>query len=448
MSKYTDYYKYDESEDRYLRFLEAPGDGLGMVLGDAPTVEDILARGGTVFIKSKKSEPIQPKLVIVDHKKKCQKCGGRDWVDLMKDGIGDCCHKHVSKSKSDDKRMAAQSLKEERQAIRDYGHRSAKASSRLKAKFKHARGEEREHAKMFAEELDKALPKTDKSAAPARKAKSSKAGKQVAGKTGKVRSSYPQETSGQPPSAPQPQEQQPPPKANPAKVPQETEEGPPVASPAELANILHMPVTSLQRIAHRFRDNKKLGGRSGFVTFMKTRLKEMSSKHQLDGDYFGLIFDALCPKKPTQLVKAHREYTRTLKTGKIIHVAAAGVTATAHRMQDVAAHSELTQKLRKLTRNAGGNDSMDTLLENPKHAHAVLLHHGKQLVGWATVKGDKRSSHMNVFVDKKHRRKGHGTTLVEAVRKVVAKQHLPPLSAQSSDSGGLKFYLKTGVLHA
>ena len=38
---------------------------------------------------------------------------------------------------------------------------------------------------------------------------------------------------------------------------------------------------------------RKLGGRSGFVKFMKTRLKKVVDKHQLDGDYFGLIYDAL-----------------------------------------------------------------------------------------------------------------------------------------------------------
>jgi len=239
MSNYRAYYAYDGDEERYLRFLEAPGDGLGMVLGDAPTVEDVLARGGTVFVKAMKEEQ-PPKLVITDRKKKCMKCGSREWTDMHKDGVGDCC----------DKRMR------------------------------------------------KALPKKDKSAAPAKKAKSSKANKQVAGKTGKVRSSYPQEAGGQPAPQPTPQEQSAPPKPNPARTPPDAEEGPPIASPSELANILGTPVTSLQRIAHRFRDNKKLGGRSGFVTFMKTRLKRMANKHKLDGDYFGLIYDALCPKKP------------------------------------------------------------------------------------------------------------------------------------------------------
>lgn len=235
MAKLSAYYPHDADEETYMRWLEAPGDGLGMMLGDAPSVEEIINRGGTVHISKSKKQEEPPKLVIKAPKKKCSRCGGTEWNDIRA-GLGDCCMK-------------------------------------------------------------KALPKKDKSSAPAAKAKQAKAGKQKAGATGKVRSSYPQETSGSKKPQQQQQQQQKPKKPNPPSVP-EDEEGPPTADPNALATMLGMPVTSLQRIAQRFKDNKKLGGRGGFVTFMKTRLKGMASKHKLDGDYFGLIFDALCPKKP------------------------------------------------------------------------------------------------------------------------------------------------------
>lgn len=49
-----------------------------------------------------------------------------------------------------DRRMAAQSLREERQAIRAYGQRIKKAKSpKLKQALRHARKEEREHAASF-----------------------------------------------------------------------------------------------------------------------------------------------------------------------------------------------------------------------------------------------------------------------------------------------------------
>lgn len=241
---YKDYYPHDAQEERYMRWLEAPGDGLGMVLGDAPSVEEVLNRGGTIEVRK------SPLLVIdvtkaddksddesevpLRKKMSCSKCGTTAWT-TMKAGIGDCC-------------------------------------------------------------ISKALPKGKSSSDGAKKAKTKKASKEKAGATGKVRSSYPNETSG----AGKNQQQgstQPKKKPNPAQVPNDQEEGPPVASPGDLANMLEMSVSSLQRIAHRFRDNTKLGGRSGFVSFMKTRLKTMARKHKLDGDYFGLIFDALAPKK-------------------------------------------------------------------------------------------------------------------------------------------------------
>lgn len=51
------------------------------------------------------------------------------------------------KSKED----VRQSIKEEKQAIRDYGIRGKRSSGKLKQAFGHARGEEKQHAKMFKE---------------------------------------------------------------------------------------------------------------------------------------------------------------------------------------------------------------------------------------------------------------------------------------------------------
>jgi hypothetical protein len=242
---YINYYPYSEQEENYLRFLEAPGVGLGLSVGDAPQLQESL--------------------------------------DAMSTSVKALLDDALSRSVSSlaDKQIAKQSLKEERQAIKAYAKRARKTGSKkLATTLRHARKEEKEHASMFVP-FTKALPKSSDEK-PVKRAPTSKASSKALGKTGTVRSGYPQE-----------QQQQPQPQANPPRVPgdQKTE---PEAKPEELATMLGLPLWSLQRIAKRFKDVKNLNGRAGFVTFMKTKLKAMANKHQLDGDYFGLIYDALC----------------------------------------------------------------------------------------------------------------------------------------------------------
>jgi len=134
-----------------------------------------------------------------------------------------------------------------------------------------------------AKKIEKALPRTSKEK-PVKKAPHNKASSKKAGSTGKTRYSYPQEDNK--PKAPKK-------KANPVATPPPEDDTPPSADPTDLANQLHMSVATLQRIAQRFVDNQKLGGRKGFMAFMKTRLKDFAGKHRIDGDYWGLIFTAL-----------------------------------------------------------------------------------------------------------------------------------------------------------
>ena len=143
------------------------------------------------------------------------------------------------------------------------------------------------------QEIKKALPKKDKSAAPAKKApKANGAAEKKAGAGGKTRYTYPNEKAGAggPQAAPPPAPVQP--QAPIPAVPEEPQ-APPTADPADLANQLGVSLHTLQRIAQRFVDNPKLGGQKGFIGFMQTKLKGMVDKHRLDGDYFSLIFQAL-----------------------------------------------------------------------------------------------------------------------------------------------------------
>jgi hypothetical protein len=150
----------------------------------------------------------------------------------------------------------------------------------------------------------KALPKSD-GEKPVKKAPQNKASKKQAGAGGKTRYSYPGEKGGdkkagasstpgfQPKSG-----KLKPAVQDPVQAPQEPT--PKLADPAELANQLQVSVAMLQKIAKRFKDNEKLGGRDGFIKFMGTRLKEVVEKHKLDDDYFGLVFDALVGGTATQ----------------------------------------------------------------------------------------------------------------------------------------------------
>lgn len=137
---------------------------------------------------------------------------------------------------------------------------------------------------MYESPVKKALPKKSIERS-VKKAPNNKASSKNAGATGKTRYNYPQDKKTVTDEKP---------KADPVKVPPETSSSTQhKADPQELANQLQMPVNTIKHIALRFKTKPAMGGRSGFVSFMKTRLKKVVDKHQLDGDYFGLIYDAL-----------------------------------------------------------------------------------------------------------------------------------------------------------
>lgn len=175
-------------------------------------------------------------------------------------------------------------------------HEMEHTNSRAKAReiaMDHLAEDSRYYTKL--KRIEKALPKKDKSVEPVKKTKSVKASSKKAGKTGKTRYGYPQDKQQPPaPSSAQPQ----PRKADPVKQPADDEPTQHRADPQELAAQLQIPLGTLTQIAKRFKTNTKLGGRSGFVRFMKTQLKKVSDKHKLDGDYYGLIYDALVGEQP------------------------------------------------------------------------------------------------------------------------------------------------------
>lgn len=142
--------------------------------------------------------------------------------------------------------------------------------------------------------VSKALPKKDRSgeADAVKQQPTGKASKKVAGKNGKTRYSYPQEKDGE-----KEQAAAPPRGPTPRRVPDEAKpHQPPAGDPHELAETLGTSVQTLQRVAQRFRDNKKLKGRDGFVRFMLTSLRGVADKHKLDSGYFREVYDALTAK--------------------------------------------------------------------------------------------------------------------------------------------------------
>lgn len=152
-------------------------------------------------------------------------------------------------------------------------------------------------------DLERALPKKEPTS-DVKQQKTSGASKKQAGAGGRTRYTYPDESkndikkkpaagSDKPKEKPDAQAQQSDvpqdaPKHQPVQVPSEQH-----ADPAKLAAQLGMDVSMLKKIADKFKDNPKMKGRSGFVSFMSTRLKEMVDKHKLTEDYFGLVYDAL-----------------------------------------------------------------------------------------------------------------------------------------------------------
>ncbi len=156
--------------------------------------------------------------------------------------------------------------------------------------------------------MNKALPSKDRTGEDkdAKKTSSKKASSKKAGKTGKTRYNYPQDKAKKKSS-----KQDGPQRASEKfqKEKEESEGADPIAVPKDpvpksvdpqhMANQLQIPVHTLQHIAKRFKDNPKLKGRKGFVTFMSTKLKSFAEKHKLDGDFFGLLYDALTGAGPT-----------------------------------------------------------------------------------------------------------------------------------------------------
>ncbi len=69
--------------------------------------------------------------------------------------------------------------------------------------------------------------------------------------------------------------------------------GPKTVNPTEFANQIGVTVKALSDIAHKFQQTPELKGRLGFINFCRAKLKGVAEKHQLDSDYFGLLFDAL-----------------------------------------------------------------------------------------------------------------------------------------------------------
>lgn len=138
---------------------------------------------------------------------------------------------------------------------------------------------------VITDEVEKALPKKS-SETPVKKTPAKKASTKKVGSKGNTRYGYPQEgkDKGTPPAAPA--------AANPVKVPREPE-GDPQVDPAEFANQFGLSIDTLQRVANRFASSDKLGGRDGFASFMRRQLSSAAKKHRLDGDYWGLLFEAL-----------------------------------------------------------------------------------------------------------------------------------------------------------
>lgn len=165
--------------------------------------------------------------------------------------------------------------------------------------------------------MSKALPKKDRTGddKDAKKTKSKKASSKKAGKTGKTRYNYPQDkqqpkkSGGQknapkqdgPQRASEKHRKEEEAGADPIAVPHEPV--PKNVDPQQIANQLQIPLHTLQHIAQRFVKNPKLEGRAGFVSFMQTKMKAFAEKYKLDGDYWGLLYDALVGTEPTVATK-------------------------------------------------------------------------------------------------------------------------------------------------
>lgn len=204
-------------------------------------------------------------------------------------------------------------MTQERKVGLDY--RREKANDDLKPLNKAHRDVESE----MLHPVVKALPRKDKTSKDrdAKKTPSKKSSSKKAGKNGKTRYNYPQDkkqkTSGKEPGASDqngPQkvaertQQQKESGGDPITVPRQQQ--PKSVDPQQVANQMQLPVHTLKHVAERFVENEKLGGRSGFVKFMKTRLKDFAEKHKLDGDFFGLLFDALTQGMEKAVVAMHQ----------------------------------------------------------------------------------------------------------------------------------------------
>ena len=126
-------------------------------------------------------------------------------------------------------------------------------------------------------EVKKALPKKDKSAAPAKKMPAtSKASKKQMGAGGKTRYTYPNEKKGGAPKLPQPTPVT-------AAPPQESKRR---IDHVELINQLGISKLTLSKVATKL-------GRKGFSWYMRSHLKRFAAKHHLGHDYWDAIYGTL-----------------------------------------------------------------------------------------------------------------------------------------------------------
>lgn len=174
-----------------------------------------------------------------------------------------------------------------------------------------AAGPAQEHFAFRPKLIIKALPKQSKVTKDAKAKKKGatpiKAGEKKAGVGGKTRYNYPDEKGPKKPAAAAPagpapggEEAPPPAEMNPITVPKDGEHAEPPAHTVDLSPLLQLTDMTKDKwvaVAKRFQKDG-MGERHGFMRYMQTHLKEFASKYNLDGDYFGLVYDVLTGANP------------------------------------------------------------------------------------------------------------------------------------------------------
>ncbi len=179
-----------------------------------------------------------------------------------------------------------------------------------------AAGDVQEHFKLGASEpklMVKALPKQSKATKEAKNkkqgAKPIAAASKKAGAGGKTRYNYPGEKKVKPPPEPkaephegghQAPDERPSTEMDPIVVPKDGKHKDPPKHTVDLAPLLtatKMDRNKWEAVAKRFA-SEQMGKRRGFVEYMQTHLKDLTSKYSLDADYFGLVYDVLTGANP------------------------------------------------------------------------------------------------------------------------------------------------------